>query len=189
MSKMKLARSDSPWKWTCAVMATYAALSFLLAFFPLNHFPTIIDFGSVPLIRKLMACSAYPARTQFYWHWMILGAPLMLALFGLATPIRLKRGTTREGAILACLAVLILFGLVLFPLLVWGIFWDGSDWTNSKLDRALRHSCTSQYSMGECGFMVMTAMCCGAWIGFIATLRVIFAACWARVWPNAGTLE
>ncbi|KRA30363.1 hypothetical protein ASD68_16175 [Rhodanobacter sp. Root627] len=117
------------------------------------------------------------------------GAPLMLALFGLATPIRLKRRTTREGAILACLAVLILFGLVLFPLLVWGIFWDGSDWTNSKLDRALRHSCTSRYSMGECGFMIMTAMCCGAWIGFVATLRVIFAACWARVWPNAGTLE
>lgn len=186
---MKLARSDSPWKWTYAVMATYAALSFLLAFFPLNLFPTIVDFGSVPLIRKLMACSAYPARAYFYWHWMIVASPLMLALLGLATPIRLKHGTTREGAILACLAVLILFGLVLFPIMVWSIFWEVSGWTISRLDRAFRHSCTSRYSMGLIGFMVMTAMCFGAWVGFIATLRVIFAACWVRVWPDAHTLE
>jgi hypothetical protein len=186
---MKLARPDFPWKWTCAVMATYAAFSFLLAFFPFSHFPTIVDFGSVPLVRKLVACSAYPVRTHFYWHWMIVGSPLMLALLGLATPIRLKRGTTREGAILACLAVLILFGLVLFPLVVWGTFWNGSDWTNSRMDRVLRHSCTSRYSMGLSGFMIMAAMCSGAWISYVSTLRVMFAACWVRVWPNAGSLE
>lgn len=83
---MKLASYDSPWKWTYAVMATYAALSFLLAFFPLNHFPTIVDFGSVPLIRKLMACSAYPARTYFYWHWMIVGPRSCLPCLGWRLP-------------------------------------------------------------------------------------------------------
>jgi len=43
--------------------------------------------------------------------------------------------------------------------------------------------------MGLSGFMIMAAMCGWAWLSFIATLRVIFAACRVSAWPDADTLE
>ena len=151
-------------------LAAYAALSMVLAFMSVNHLPNVIDVHWPPLIRKVAACSTDPRRIYAYWQWMLIAYPLVLTAFTLVTPVKIKDPPMeRFRAAAGCAAVFIIFGLVLIPLLIWGIFWDDSGWSAASLDRVFRSSCHSWVSLGLSGIITMIPLCCLMWITYVAT--------------------
>lgn len=165
---MTITRYSSDWNPAMGVLIAYAFIAMVLVLVPVPPEGTIPAIQILPMMQAMQHNSFDPARTIFFWQWMIIAFPGIFLAFSITAPLKLTEKRVYDWYVVP-VAVLnfIIFGLFGTPALIWGMFFAHFD-ANARLHRILISSGGGQWNLFYAGSVLMITLVAISWWSYVA---------------------
>lgn len=139
---------NKSWNRAMMVLAFYIVIGFIIAIVLPES--TIIK-GWIPfgthISTSISLVSKEPERTRFFWSWMIVFYPIILAAFSFFAPIKLTSKASKAGSIGGLIVCFIFFGLIATPSVLYSVFVLTTPGLRSRLERLAYEMAESRWGL------------------------------------------
>jgi hypothetical protein len=165
--QMTITRYSSDWNPAMLVLFAYAILGLLLVFIPVPSHGVIPQFQQLPMMQAMQYRTFDRARMVFFWQWMLIAFPLVLAAFSAVAPIKLTpRKINTWYAIPVSIGAFVFFGLLGFPAFAYSVFFNDLT-VNARIDRILVSTGRGLWDLFFAGSVLMIIMLSLAWYSYV----------------------